>query len=337
MIRAVVELANRRCWAGLVMIAGLAILLLIAGGTPRPDGVAQAQIDPQVTGAISYQYFPLVVRSYRPILFASNRTPMGKFAIYSINPFTRQVKQLTDGTANEFAPAWSPNGLQIAFVSDRNGDWEIYTMDSGGRNYRQITNSPGVDTDPAWSPDGTQLAFISERNGNFDIYTVNVSDGTGLAQLTNDPAGDRQPTWSPDGKRIAFTSNRSDGATEGYAADDEIYVMTAQGTGITRVTYSEGADYAPRWDWRSNRIVFVSERDGNPEVYAMTADGFAQTRLTQRDSSETQPAWSAGGLRIAFMTNRDDNAEIYIMDVLGRNLVNLTQNAATDWGPAWAP
>ncbi len=323
---------------GLTIIAGLALLLLMAGRGQRVDITVQAQMEPDAVGAVHYAFLTLVRRDYRPILFVSNRTTSGKFAIHSIQPLTRQVTQLTDGSANDIAPAWSPNGSQIAFASDRNNsDWEIYIINSDGTNLRQITSSPGVDTDPAWSPDGTRLAFTSARDGNFEIYTMNASDGTGLARLTKDQAGDRQPAWSPDGTRIAFTSNRSDGNTEGYGGNDEIYVMTAQGADVTRLTSSGSADYLPRWDWILDRIVFVSERDGNPEIYAMYPDGSVQTRLTQQNSSDTQPTWSAGGLRIAFMTNRDGNAEIYITDAAGRNPANLTQNPTVDWNPVWGP
>ena len=59
---------------------------------------------------------------------------------------------LTGGLSNNFAPSWSPDGSQIAFGSDRDGNSEIYVMDAEGRNTLRLTDNPGRDTAPAWRP-----------------------------------------------------------------------------------------------------------------------------------------------------------------------------------------
>ena len=89
-----------------------------------------------------------------------------------------------------------PAGNRIAFVSNRDGNFEIYVMDADGSNQTRLTNDPGWDTMPAWSPDGSRLAFGSDRDGNAEIYVMDA-DGSNQRNLTNNPAWDGDPAWSP--------------------------------------------------------------------------------------------------------------------------------------------
>ena len=75
------------------------------------------------------------------------------------------------------------------------------------------------------------------------------------------------PAWSPDGRRIAFTSERD--------GNPEIYVMNADGSGVTRLTYNDARDLDsfPAWSPDGRRIAFHSNRDGNFEIYVMNASG----------------------------------------------------------------
>ena len=64
-----------------------------------------------------------------------------------------------------FAPQWSPDGARLAFISDREGDWDLYTMDADGGNVDQLTNDAAYDTFPIWSPDGATILFQSRDDG----------------------------------------------------------------------------------------------------------------------------------------------------------------------------
>lgn len=76
----------------------------------------------------------------------------------------------------------------------------------------------------------------------------------------------------------------------------------------------------------TERIAFVSNRDGNNEIYVMNVDGKSQTRLTTNAADDGEPAWSPDGTRIAFVSDRDGNREIYVMNVDGKNQTRLTTN-----------
>ena len=149
--------------------------------------------------------------------------------------------------ANSLAPSWSSDGSQIAFSSNRGGNYEIYTIDtecvldsscSWVEELTQLTEDATADSYPSWSPDGSKIAFDSSRDGNLDIYVMNA-DGSEQTRLTSDAAADYYPSWSPDGSYISFSSYRD--------GNYNIYVMNADGSEQTRLTESEKFDYGTSW------------------------------------------------------------------------------------------
>jgi TolB protein len=85
------------------------------------------------------------------------------------------------------------------------------------------------------------------------------------------------------------------------------------------------------------KIVFVSERDGNPEIYTMKGDGSLVSRLTNHPARDFQPNWSPNRQFIAFTSERDGDAEIYRIDPGSEGLLNLTNNPSEDRHPTWSP
>jgi len=83
---------------------------------------------------------------------------------------------------------------QIAFCSDRDGDFEIYTVDTEGGNLHKLTNNLSWDGDPEWSPSGEKIVFMSERDGNKEIYIIDT-DGRNPSNLTKNPAFDGSAYW----------------------------------------------------------------------------------------------------------------------------------------------
>jgi Tol biopolymer transport system component len=82
------------------------------------------------------------------------------------------VLRLTEHEANDFVPAWSPEGSRILFASNRleTGRAQLFVMDAGGYSTGQVTSGAGRATEPSWSPDGGSIAFTSDRDGNDEIY-----------------------------------------------------------------------------------------------------------------------------------------------------------------------
>jgi Tol biopolymer transport system component len=92
------------------------------------------------------------------IAFSSNRvtasSPTGDYEIYTMDTGGTGVIQLTDNTADDIQPAWSSDGQQIAFATNRDGgNYEIYMMNAGGTAPTNVSNNAAaVDLDPDWQP-----------------------------------------------------------------------------------------------------------------------------------------------------------------------------------------
>ena len=211
--------------------------------------------------------------------------------IYLMNADGSGQTRLTDSSAWETRPRWSPDGRRIAFFSYRDGKTEIYVMNADGSEQTRLTDNEAGNAWPSWSPDGRRIVFVSYRNESSEVYVMNA-DGSGQTRLTDNSAMEMRPIWSPDGQRIAFNSDRD--------ANWEVYVMNADGSAQTRLTNNPASDISPIWSPNGQRIAFSSDRDdpdpndGNRigNVYVMNVDGSGQTRLTDSSASDYVSSWS---------------------------------------------
>jgi TolB protein len=143
------------------------------------------------------QLYPSYSPDMSKISFTS---PVGRGdrAIFTVDADGSNLTKVFDVPgADDSAPAWSPDGRQIAFESDLDGDTEIYVMAADGTNVRQLTDNTIHDEGPAWSPDGKRMAFTSgPDNLNGDIWVMNA-DGSDKLRLMNVPGRDESPDWQP--------------------------------------------------------------------------------------------------------------------------------------------
>ncbi|HEY0734312.1 MAG TPA: hypothetical protein VGD69_05360, partial [Herpetosiphonaceae bacterium] len=196
-------------------------------------------------------------------------------------------------------PVWSPDGKQIAFVSDRDGNPEIYVMNADGGEPRNLTQNPERDFDPAWSPDGTRIVFASyrdqpaDRSAANDLYIMNA-DGSEVTRLTDDLARNSAPAFSPDGTRIAFDYFDGGGIVDGDIAGGEIYIMSADGTNQQRLTAEETGGRHASWSADGARIAFASARNDSStfEIFTINPDGSDLVKLTDNPASDAEPAYA---------------------------------------------
>ena len=122
------------------------------------------------------------------------------------------------------------------------------------------------------------------------------------------------------------------GNNSGAPATDQRGVARPNGTTVDIGAYESGVRPTA-----FGKIVFVSERNGNPEIYSINADGTSTTRLTTNSGTDEFPDWSPDGSKIAFSTDRNGNFEIYTMNADGSALTRLTTNSVPDTEPAYSP
>ena len=217
----------------------------------------------------------------------------------------------------------------ITFVSDRDGDPEIFVMNVDGTDQTPITRNGAVDERPLWSPDKRYVAYVSEESGDREINRVEIGNKEAVTErLTHAPGPDDSHYWSPDGSRLAFISNRD--------GQPEIYLMNANGSNFTRVTFDPSnprlSDWSPDGQW----LAFTLQGEGvGPGVVTRNPDGINVRPLTI--DADQNAAWSPDGRKLVFTSLRDEGQEIYIMNSDGSGQTRLTHNPTPDYQPSWSP
>jgi hypothetical protein len=262
----------------------------------------------------------------RPIRLVYASTRDGNPELYLAQGLLAAPLRLTTDPASDTSPVPSPDGIHVAFVSNREGNAEIHLMTLAGTNpVVRLTREPAVDAEPAWSSDGARLAFVSARGGSFQVYRMSA-DGTDVTRLTAGPWNDRSPSFSPDGTELVLSSDRS--------GDWGLWIIKADGSGARQVASHAAADTEPRWSPDGQRIAFVSDRDGNAEIYTVRIDGTDLRRLTEDPATDWNPAWFPGSESLAFSSSRDGGFEIYRVPAIGGSVDRLTLSLGDNAEPS---
>jgi YVTN family beta-propeller protein len=217
----------------------------------------------------------------------------GGHHLWLMNRDGHNARQLTFGAWDDLRPTWSGAGTQIAFASNRHGNWEILTLRLADGSITRLTFDAAEDTNPNWSRATGRIAFQSNRVGpNPEIFSM-AADGSDVRRLTANINGDRGPVWSADGSAIVFWGSR---------AEQTLYKMQADGTDITPLVSRTYRPESPAWGPGSaaSWIVFAGYRpgSGHSEIFRMTPSGAEIVLLTMNEVNfDYAPGWLPGQLR----------------------------------------
>ena len=264
------------------------------------------------------------------------------------------VVQLTNDSAFDAYPFWSPDGARIAFVSSDGVHAGIRVMERDGQNPVPVTDDRSwnlfTEFDP-WSPDGKKLLFLSDGGGGLDLWTMNP-DGTGRVRLTE--SGRIVPIpglsgygadWSADGKGIVYTSCLFDDAAiqevnlSAIRTEADIWIMDADGGNKKQLT-TGGDARLPLWQPHGDRIAYLSEGAGNREIWVMQSDGTGKAQVTFSEGDVTGYSWSPDGTRIAYVVAAPPGTQpefsLWVIKSDGSGSEQLT-TGNRDRSPVWSP
>jgi len=192
------------------------------------------------------------------------------------------------GGGTNQSPAWSSDGIKIAFSSSRSGDPEIWVVDANGGNLHKLTSFLGPDVAPTWNPrTNSQISWVSGRTGLPQIYIMD-QDGANIQRLT-DGGYAISPSWAPNGAMLTFSWNRKYGP--GAPGGQDIYVMDIASKRWLQLTHDAGSNDFPSWAPDGRHIVFERQIGGHTQIWTMLADGTEQHQLTHVGNN-FMPNWS---------------------------------------------
>ena len=239
------------------------------------------------------------------------------------------------------APALSPDGRWVVFLSERDGySVDVFLADARtGAIVRKLLNTAGdahfdslqfVDSAGAWDPGGSRFALATLRDGRAALTIFDMPDGpdTVIRQEIPVPGVDQifSPTWSPDGTRIAFSAQKG-GLTDLFAID-------LAGGELEALTDDAYSDIQPSWSPDGTRLVFATDRFTS----SLSALSFGRYQLATLDlasgairplggdtaAKNIDPHWSPHGERVYFVSDRSGASNLYRLDVASGSIAQLT-------------
>ncbi len=236
--------------------------------------------------------------------------------LYTCSPTGADPVRVTNDTATDWNPVWSPDGRYLYFVSDRSGGmqlWRISIDEATGRGLSapELVPAPSAFAQHiSLSRDGKRLAYVSVRL-NRNLYRVEIDPRQ--EKIIGQPVAQTQ--WSrqgidldlsPDGKQLVYTTLAD--------THENLALLNADGSGEARwLTDDEYKDRGPRWSPDGKQIAFYSTRSGNFEIWVINADGTGLRRLTESGNDKAFiPLWSPDGRNIIFTNNRGETRRIEV-------------------------
>jgi Tol biopolymer transport system component len=229
------------------------------------------------------------------ILFCSTAADGSGTNLFVVSPDGKNLTQLTHDHGSLCQAAWSPDGSQIALISDRGGKQtgQLYVMNANGTNLHlaaDVINASG----PVWSPDGNTLLFSGlDRTGSGAGMYRASPNGFGLIQLIKNPAFEAEMQWSPDGKKIV------------YQADSSLYMINPDSSGQVKILPKQTGMGGEAWSPDGSWIAFDANPAGDSQIFVSTIDGSTLLYYAHPGLQDLFPLFSPDGKKLIFYSHHD--------------------------------
>ena len=203
-------------------------------------------------------------------------------AIYMMDLKSGDRRQLTNYKGLNGAPAFSPDGKQLAIVLSKDGNADIYVLNLETNRLRRITRHYGIDTEPSWRPDGKAIVFTSDRGGKPQIYQKTLQD-LSTERLTYEGDYNANASLLSDGSGMVMVHRR-----DGIFHIALLELKRGRLTVLSETALDESPSIAPN----GSVLIFATQVRGEGILAAVSIDGGVKFNLPSSEGDVREPAWS---------------------------------------------
>jgi tricorn protease len=239
-----------------------------------------------------------------------------------------EARRLTAGAGIETDPHFSPDGSQIAFTGEYDGNVDVYVVPAEGGVPRRLTYHPAADVVAGWTPDGTRVLFRSARASYTSFNRLYTIPAAGGPEVTNELPLPRaeQASYSPDGSHLAYVPNLQwQAAWKRYRGGQTtpIWIADLSDSSVEKLPRENSNDFDPMWVGQT--VYFLSDRNGPVTLFAYDTATKAVKQLVENNGLDIKSA-SAGPGAIAY----EQFGTIYLYDLDSHASKRLDINVAAD-------
>ena len=305
------------------VFTGLALFTFLLAGGVAP---AQAQAKPRYLDKETFFQMesianPVIAPDGSQIVFTrgfvDTKKDQNASLLWIVDARGERLRQLTEGTFRDSAPAFSADGKRIAFLSNRSGSTQIHAMWLDTRETAQLTRLDTEPSAPRWSPDGTKIVFTVRALDEASPLPIKLPKTPKGAELAKPAVIVDRTVWGADG---------TGPTAKGYT---HVFLVDAQTGGISRQITSgdynhTGPAFSP--DGKTIYVSAIRKPDaeylkGDSEIYAISLDTLEAKALTDRNGPDSQPMVSPDGKWIAYVGNDEKG---YTNDIASLHLMSST-------------